>query len=123
MDGVGHDNTEVLILAATNRPDLLDPAVRRRFQKKIHIPLPNKMARTRLIEICVGDTPCGLTLEQYEGLAERTEGFSGSDISILIQDVLMAPIKSLHTTFYYRSVSIRQPYALRKNSTTRLIHV
>jgi vacuolar protein-sorting-associated protein 4 len=123
MDGVGHDNTGVLVLAATNLPWALDPAVRRRFQKKIHIPLPDKGARTRLLRICVGNTSCGLTPGQYQELAERTEGFSGSDISILVQDALMAPIKSLHTPSYYHSVSTYKTCALRKNLATRLIYM
>ena len=60
MDGVGHDNTGFLVLAATNLPWALDPAVRRRFQTKLCIPTPDKEARARLLRVCVGNTPCGL---------------------------------------------------------------
>ncbi|KAF2433429.1 AAA-domain-containing protein, partial [Tothia fuscella] len=51
MDGVAKDNEGVLLVGATNRPGALDPAVRRRFQKKIHIPLPDETARRELFEI------------------------------------------------------------------------
>ena len=40
MNGVGHDDEGVLVLGATNLPWALDPAIRRRFEKRIYIPLP-----------------------------------------------------------------------------------
>jgi vacuolar protein-sorting-associated protein 4 len=105
MDGVGHDNTGVLLLAATNLPWTLDPAVRRRFQKKIHIPLPDEAARTRMFEIHIGTIPSGLTPKDYEELAQRTKGLSGSDISIAVQDALMQPVKKISSSKHWRAVS------------------
>lgn len=61
MDGLGHSNDGVLVLAATNLPWRLDPAVRRRFQKRIHIPLPDEAARRELFRILMGK------LAQLEG--------------------------------------------------------
>mmetsp|Transcript_23429 Transcript_23429/g.17890 ORF Transcript_23429/g.17890 Transcript_23429/m.17890 type:complete len:88 (+) Transcript_23429:667-930(+) len=46
MNGVGTDMDGVLVLGATNVPWELDPAIRRRFEKRIYIPLPDLMART-----------------------------------------------------------------------------
>jgi vacuolar protein-sorting-associated protein 4 len=51
MDGVGNDDDGVLLLGATNPPWTLDPAVRRRFQRQIHIPLPDEKARRQLFNI------------------------------------------------------------------------
>ena len=45
MQGVGHDDTGVLVLGATNLPWALDPAIRRRFERRIYISLPEKEAR------------------------------------------------------------------------------
>lgn len=51
MNGVGEENEGVLILGATNLPYSLDLAIRRRFQKRIHIPLPDKQARIEIFKI------------------------------------------------------------------------
>jgi vacuolar protein-sorting-associated protein 4 len=104
MDGVGNDNTGILVLAATNLPWSLDPALRRRFQKRIHIPLPDQPARKSLFKINIGDLAPGIQDSELEGLARRTEGFSGSDISILVQDALMVPVKKVHTATHFKKV-------------------
>jgi len=75
MQGVGHDDEGILVLGATNIPWDLDPAVRRRFQKKIYIPLPEEAAREVLFKIQLGkDTPHNITPEQIKELAAMTEG-------------------------------------------------
>ena len=75
MDGVGKDDQGILVLGATNIPWDLDPAVRRRFQKKIYIPLPDEVARLSLVKLSIGkDTPNTLSPEQIEEIAKRTEG-------------------------------------------------
>ncbi|OCK73780.1 AAA-domain-containing protein [Lepidopterella palustris CBS 459.81] len=104
MDGVGKDSNGVLVLAATNLPWMLDSAIRRRFQKRIHIGLPDFKARMRMFEIGVGKTPCNLTNVDFARLAQMSEGFSGSDISIVVQDALMMPVKKIHTATHYRKV-------------------
>jgi vacuolar protein-sorting-associated protein 4 len=76
MNGVGHDDTGVLVLGATNIPWQLDPAIKRRFEKRIYIPLPGPDARKRMFEIHVGSTPCELGPKDYRLLANRTEGYA-----------------------------------------------
>ena len=49
MQGVGKDDTGILVLGATNLPWCLDAAVRRRFEKRIYIPLPDEAARVYMI--------------------------------------------------------------------------
>ena len=106
MDGVGNDNEGVFVLAATNLPWVLDPAMRRRFQKRIHIAMPDEGARRRLFEIGVQGIPrCAVRAEEVTELARQTEGYSGSDISVVIQDALMMPVKKVHTATHYRKVS------------------
>jgi vacuolar protein-sorting-associated protein 4 len=74
MGGVGNNMDGILILGATNIPWQIDPGFRRRFEKRIYIPLPNQEARKRMFELNVGTTPCDLTPQDYQRLAEATDG-------------------------------------------------
>jgi len=74
MNGVGNDDTGVLVLGATNIPWALDNAIKRRFEKRIYIPLPGPDARKRMFELNVGTTPCELTPREYRNLADKTNG-------------------------------------------------
>ena len=61
MQGVGNNNDQVLVLGATNLPWSLDPAIRRRFEKRIYIPLPEFNGRLSLVKNKLKDTPHSLT--------------------------------------------------------------
>lgn len=104
MDGVGKDSKGVLILGATNIPWQLDAAIRRRFQRRVHISLPDVNARMKMFSLAVGSTPCEMTQADYKTLAEMSEGYSGSDISIAVQDALMQPIRKIQTATHYKKV-------------------
>jgi len=102
MDGVGRDSKGVLVLGATNIPWQLDAAIRRRFQRRVHISLPDLPARTKMFEISVGTTPCELTGADFRTLGELSEGYSGSDISIAVQDALMQPVRKIQMATHYK---------------------
>lgn len=104
MDGVGRDSKGVLILGATNIPWQLDSAIRRRFQRRVHISLPDLPARMKMFELAVGTTPCELKQEDFRTLANLSEGYSGSDISIAVQDALMQPVRKIQTATHYKKV-------------------
>jgi vacuolar protein-sorting-associated protein 4 len=75
MDGVGKETAnKILVLGATNLPWELDPAVRRRFERRIYIPLPEQESRFCLFQKLCSKTPNTLTQEQFGDLAQRTEG-------------------------------------------------
>jgi len=74
MQGVGNDDKGILVLGATNIPWGLDPAVRRRFEKRIYIPLPEQHAREYLLTKLANKTKHTLSEEDFAELAERTEG-------------------------------------------------
>jgi len=105
MNGVGKDTDGVLVLAATNIPWQLDAAIRRRFEKRIYIALPDAPARARIFQIHLGDTPHRLTMKDFKKLGELTDGYSGSDISTLVRDAMMQPVRAVQTATHFKKVS------------------
>lgn len=83
MDGIS-DLSGVLCLGATNRPDLLDPALLRpgRFEVALDLPLPDRPARAEILRIHCKGRPLAEDI-CVEETAARTEGFSGADLSAL----------------------------------------
>jgi vacuolar protein-sorting-associated protein 4 len=106
MQGVGHGNDEkrVLLLGATNLPYTLDQAVRRRFDKRIYIPLPEAPARANMFKIHLGDTPHSITAKEFDFLGAATPGFSGSDIAVLVKDVLMQPVRKTQEATHFKQI-------------------
>jgi len=105
MNGVGSDMQGVLVLAATNLPWLLDTAIRRRFEKRIYIPLPEEPARASMFQIHLGDTPHTLNKENYKQLGAATELYSGSDIATVVRDAMMQPIRSLQSATHFKKTT------------------
>jgi SpoVK/Ycf46/Vps4 family AAA+-type ATPase len=79
LDGAGTSQTaRVVIVGATNRPEELDEAVRRRFVKRIYIPLPDPESRRQLLGMLLGSVKHGLSEEEVEALVQQTDGYSGT---------------------------------------------
>jgi vacuolar protein-sorting-associated protein 4 len=93
MDGVGKMEGGVLILGASNVPWDLDAAIRRRFEKRVYISLPEAPARTYMFKMHTGDTPHSLTEADFEKLGQLSEGASGSDIQVIVKEALMEPLR------------------------------
>jgi len=89
MDGFeAHEN--VLVLAATNRPDVLDTALLRpgRFDRKITLDRPHKDARTAILKVHVRKVPLSADVN-LEQIAARTIGFSGADLHNLVNEAAL----------------------------------
>ncbi|HLD51405.1 MAG TPA: ATP-dependent zinc metalloprotease FtsH [Patescibacteria group bacterium] len=86
MDGFD-TRTDVIVIAATNRPDMLDPALVRpgRFDRKINIPLPDLKAREEIIKIHMRGKPFVEGVDVVR-IARKTVGFSGADIENMINE-------------------------------------
>ena len=97
MQGVGKDDDGILVLGATNIPWDLDPAVRRRFQKKIYIGLPDVEARKVMLKLNLGNTAHSLAEEDFEELANRTEGYYLFNILVLLVLIFTLLLKTLFT--------------------------
>ena len=109
MQGVGVDNDGILVLGATNIPWGLDAAIRRRFEKRIYIPLPEQAARQRMFEIHIGDTPIELTHSDMQTMAKRTDGYSGADIGIVVREALMIPIRKVQNATHFKMATGPSP--------------
>ncbi|XP_076009710.1 vacuolar protein sorting-associated protein 4B-like [Genypterus blacodes] len=104
MQGVGTNNDGVLVLGATNIPWTLDSAIRRRFEKRIYIPLPEEHARSFMFKLHLGSTPNALTEADFITLGKKTDGYSGADISIIVRDALMQPVRKVQCATHFKKV-------------------
>ena len=112
MDGVGSDQSGVLILGATNVPWEIDQAMRRRFEKRVYIALPETYARSYMFRVHLGkETEHDLSEEQFTMLGDLTEGYSGSDISVVVREALMEPLRKCQQAkqFYEDSQGMLSP--------------
>jgi transitional endoplasmic reticulum ATPase len=85
MDGLSAKKT-VFIIGATNRPDIIDPALMRpgRLDQLIYIPLPDEGSRLQIFKACLRKSPVSKDVD-LQVLAKHTEGFSGADITEICQ--------------------------------------
>ncbi len=82
----------IMVLAATNRPQDLDEALRRRLEKRVYIPLPDAIGRRALFDINLK----GLKIDEginFEKLVEMTEGYSGADMANVCREAAMMPLR------------------------------
>ena len=86
MDGFG-TNTHVIVIAATNRPDVLDPALLRpgRFDRHVNLDLPDVRSRREILEVHARNKPLEAVVD-LDVLARQTPGFSGADLANLINE-------------------------------------
>ena len=90
----------VAIIAATNRPDLVDPALLRpgRFDRVIYVPPPDRRARLEILKVHTRKVPLANDVD-LEKLAELTEGYSGADLEALVREAaLIALRENLNTS-------------------------
>jgi len=104
MQGVGNDSDGILILGATNIPWGLDTAIRRRFEKRIYIPLPEVEARKNLLLNLMKTTPHKLNDKDFEEIAKKTDGYSGSDLSVLVRDAVYEPVRKCQNASHFLRV-------------------
>lgn len=85
MDGFVRSEVPVVVMAATNRADILDAALLRRFPRRIHVPLPDRVGRERILRIHLGKVKADPGVD-VGSLAARTISFSGSDLERLVNE-------------------------------------
>lgn len=100
MDGFERDNTQIVI-AATNRPDVLDPALLRpgRFDRRIMLDLPDVEDRDAILKIHAEGKPLADNVRLRE-IAERTPGFSGADLANLMNEAAILAARRNKTKIF-----------------------
>ncbi|PIN09789.1 AAA+-type ATPase [Handroanthus impetiginosus] len=94
MEGFDSGNEQILLIGATNRPQELDEAARRRLTKRLYIPLPTSEARAWIIKnLLENDGLFNLSNEDMDTICKLTEGYSGSDMKNLVKDASMGPLR------------------------------
>lgn len=83
---------------ATNRPEDLDEAARRRLVKRIYVPLPGADGRRHLIKHLIRNNHVALSDRDLDDLAHLTDGYSGSDLTALCKESAMEPLRELGTS-------------------------
>jgi cell division protease FtsH len=98
MDGFDA-NQGVVIMAATNRPGVLDKALLRagRFDRQIEVPLPTEKGRRQILEIHARPVPLGQDVD-LDTLARITAGFSGADLANLVNEAALMAVRRESTT-------------------------
>lgn len=94
MDGFESD-TSLIVIAATNRPDVLDKALLRpgRFDRRIHIDMPDLEARVKILELHAKNKILADDIN-FREIAAKTVGFSGADIENLLNEAAIATVKN-----------------------------
>ena len=89
MDGF-ESNEGVILVSATNRPDVLDPALLRpgRFDRQVVVPLPDVRGREKILEVHARKTPLAADVD-FAIIARGTPGFSGADIENLVNESVL----------------------------------
>jgi transitional endoplasmic reticulum ATPase len=96
MDGIV-PLSKVVVIAATNRPDILDPALLRpgRFDRLIYVPPPDKKARLEILKVHTASVPLSSDVN-LEVLAEKTEGYTGADLEALVREATMIALRDVY---------------------------
>jgi len=93
MDGL-EARGQVIVIGATNRPNALDPALRRpgRFDREIEVPMPDKQGRLEILQIHTRHMPLAEDVN-LEELAEMTKGYTGADLAALAREAAMHALR------------------------------
>tara|TARA_A100001037_G_C15137995_1_gene632116 strand:- start:227 stop:2176 length:1950 start_codon:yes stop_codon:yes gene_type:complete len=100
MDGF-EKNTNIIVLAATNRPDILDPALLRpgRFDRRVTLDLPDIAGRKAILGVHSSGKPLDNKIDM-DALAKETPGFSGADLSNLVNEAAILAARNDQKTIY-----------------------
>lgn len=96
FDGASTSSSDrILVIGATNRPQELDEAARRRLVKRLYIPLPDQNARSTIVRSLLSSQRHSLSPEDIDAISMKTDGYSGADVDNLCREAALGPIRSI----------------------------
>lgn len=115
MDGLER-SAQVVVLAATNRPNALDPAIRRpgRFDREVEISIPNAKDRFDILRVTLARLPHNVSDEQLQELSGSAHGYVGADLSALCKEAALLALQ--------RSFALRRSEQLQLNGGETQAH-
>eukprot|EP00980_Cylindrotheca_fusiformis_P005063 scaffold1073_cov98-Cylindrotheca_fusiformis.AAC.2 len=120
MDGFPSCQEEVtiIVIAATNRADVLDPAILRRFDRQIHVPYPDRHGRKEILKIHARKIHCPMDNVNWDHLAspDMTGQFSGSDLRNVVNDAALLAVRD-------RSSCVQQSHLLHAIRRARAMKI
>ncbi|MHA1225867.1 MAG: AAA family ATPase [Candidatus Hodarchaeales archaeon] len=122
VEGFGTGDELVVTVGATNTPWDIDAAMRRRFERRVYVGLPEKGARAKMFEIHTR----GIKLDSdvdFTKLAEYTAGYTAADIALLCREALMQPIRELDAEGALKDHSIKPRNPNLNDFTQSMLHI
>ena len=113
IDGLEKSDKNVLLIAATNKPWMLDEAILSRFYHRVYVPLPDAAAREKIIQIGINGK--GLKYDgDYWELAKDLEGFSGREISLACENAIMQMLERANPNIYEKIDHIKDMSEIKR---------
>ena len=111
MDGLDQRG-QIIVIGATNRPDAIDPALRRpgRFDRELCFNLPSRKARKDILKIHTkswDETSCKLNDELLDYLSEQAVGYCGADLEALCREAFLAAVRRTYPQIYHSNVRLQ----------------
>lgn len=107
MDGFAlHDDVTMIVIAATNRPDVLDPAILRRFDRQVHVGYPNVEGREAILVVHARRINCDFSTIDWKRLASLTGEFSGADLRNVVNEAALLAVREEHSEVEQRHLEM-----------------
>jgi len=118
MDGAATNRDDrVLVIGASNRPQELDQAWRRRMARRLYIPLPDRQARRGMLQSLLRDQKHALGEAELERIVDLLDGYSGSDVYAACAEAALGPVRDLGADI--ANVSVEQVRAIHEDDFKR----
>mmetsp|Transcript_16286 Transcript_16286/g.23952 ORF Transcript_16286/g.23952 Transcript_16286/m.23952 type:complete len:497 (-) Transcript_16286:1865-3355(-) len=115
-----NDDLTLIVIAATNRPDVLDPALLRRMDRQVAVGLPNLVGRQEILRIHARRIQCNIAGIDWHYLAQNTADFSGADLKNVTNEAALLAVRQRCTQVkHHHWIQAIQKIQQMKNSTTR----